>query len=64
MKSAEPADFQSINLGEYKVTYLPDGEGYTIPPISFHGSTEEDWKKLKNYLNKEDNGGLPSAPSR
>ena len=54
MKSAEPADFQSINLGEYKVTYLPDGEGYTIPPISFHGSTEEDWKKLKNYLNKED----------
>jgi 2,4-dienoyl-CoA reductase-like NADH-dependent reductase (Old Yellow Enzyme family)/glyoxylase-like metal-dependent hydrolase (beta-lactamase superfamily II) len=53
MKSAEPADLQSIKMGEYKVTYLPDGEGYTIPSFSYHGSTEEDWKKLKQYLNKE-----------
>ena len=53
MKSAQPASFQSITLGEYKITYLPDGEGYTIPSLSFHGSTEEDWKNLKEYLNKE-----------
>ena len=53
MKSAEPAVFQSITLGEYKVTYLPDGEGSTIPSFSYHGSTEEDWKNLKQYLNKE-----------
>ena len=53
MKSAEPAVFQSITLGEYKVTYLPDGEGSTIPSFSYHGSTEEDWKNLNEYLDKE-----------
>ena len=53
MKLAEPADFKSITLGEYKVTYLPDGEGYTTPSFSYHGSTEEDWKNLKEYLDKE-----------
>ena len=28
--TAESAPFQSIEMGGYKVTYLPDGEGYTI----------------------------------
>ena len=53
MKLAEPAIFQSITLGEYKITYLPDGEGYSIPSLSYHGSTEEVQKNLKEYLNKE-----------
>ena len=53
IKNAETADFQSIKLGDYKITYLPDGEGYTIPSLSYLGSIEEDWKKLKSYLNKE-----------
>ena len=53
MKTAEPAVFQSIKMGEYKVTYLPDGEGYTIPSFTYHGSIEEDWKNRKEYLNKE-----------
>ena len=53
IKNAETADFQSIKLGDYKITYLPDGEGYTIPSFSYLGSIEEDWKKLKSYLNKE-----------
>ena len=48
--TAESAPFQSIEMGGYKVTYLPDGEGYTIPSLSYHGSTEEDWKNLKQYL--------------
>ena len=52
-KTAEPAPFQSIQLGEYKVTYLPDGQGYTIPTFAYHGSTNEDWNKYKHYLNKE-----------
>ena len=38
LKIAQPAKFQSIQMGEYKVTYLPDGEGYTIPSSSYHGS--------------------------
>ena len=53
IKLAEPAEFQSIKLGEYKVTYLPDGYGYNIPLYSYHGSTEEDWKHLEEYLNNE-----------
>ena len=53
VKFAKPAPFQSINLGEYKITYLPDGEGYTIPSFAYHGSTKEDWKKYKEYLTKE-----------
>ena len=53
IKSAEPANFKSIKLGEYKVTYLPDGEGYTIPSLAYRGSTDDDWKLLKNYLNNE-----------
>ena len=53
ISTAEPADFQSIKLGDYKITYLTDGEGYTIPSLSYQGSTDEDWKSLKNYLNKE-----------
>ena len=50
IKQAEAADFHSINLGEYKVTYLPDGEGTTLPDLSYHGSTPDDWKKLGQYL--------------
>ena len=52
IKEAEAAPFQSIKLGEYKVTYLPDGEGTTLPDLSYHGSTPDDWKKLGQYLKK------------
>ena len=53
IKYAEPAPFQTIQLGEYKITYLPDGEGYVFPTLSYHGSCEDDWKKYNQYLNKE-----------
>ena len=53
IKYAEPAIFQSIILGEYKVTYLPDGIIYNIPSITYQGSTENDWKNLHEYLNKK-----------
>ena len=50
---AQAAPLQSITLGEYKVTYLPDGEASTIPSLAYRGTSEEDWKKLKKYLNQE-----------
>ena len=50
---AETAPLESIKLGEYKITYIPDGEASSIPELSFHGSSGEDWKTLKQYLNKE-----------
>lgn len=40
-------------MGEYKITYLPDGKGYTIPSFAYFDSTDEDWNKKKKYLNKE-----------
>ena len=50
IKQAKAAEFQSIKLGEYKVTYLPDGEILTLPDLSYHGSTSDDWKNLGHYL--------------
>ena len=47
---AQAASFQTIKLGEYKITYLPDGEGITLPDLSYHGSTSDDWNKLGQYL--------------
>ena len=50
IKQVKAAEFQSIKLGEYKVTYLPDGEILTLPDLSYHGSTSDDWKNLGQYL--------------
>ena len=50
VKKVEAPVFQSIQLGEYKVTYLPDGEGLSLPDISYRGSTNEDWKNFGQYL--------------
>ena len=40
-------------MGDYKITYLPDGEFTAIPSLAFKDSTDEDWKNHKQYLNKE-----------
>ena len=48
----EPAEFKTIQMGEYKISYIPDGKGYTIPSLAYLGSTDDDWKK-KQYLNKK-----------
>ena len=55
IKMARTAPFKSIQMGDYKITYLPDGEFTAIPSLAFKGSTEEDWKNLKQYLNKDGN---------
>jgi len=56
IRYAEPAQLQSIQLGQYKVTYIPDGVGVTRnfeQMLEGLGSTEEESKKLKEYLNKD-----------
>jgi len=35
---AERAPYQGILKGEYKISYIPDGEIRTIPSLSFIGS--------------------------
>ena len=47
ISSAEPADFQSIKLGDYKITYLPDGEGYTILYHPYHIKVQQ--MKIGNH---------------
>ena len=56
VKYAEPAPLQSIQLGQYRVTYIPDGVGVTRnfeQMLEGLGSNEEETKKLKEYLDKE-----------
>ena len=53
VKLARTSGFQTIQMGDYKITYLPDGEFTAIPSLAFKDSTDEDWKNHKQYLNKE-----------
>ena len=56
IKYADPAPLQSIKLGQYKVTYIPDGVGLTRnfeQMLAGLGSTKEESKKLKEYLDKD-----------
>ena len=56
IKYAEPAPLQTIQLDEYKISYVPDGMGLTRPfdqMLAGLASSEEESKKLKTYLNKE-----------
>ena len=53
IKLARTAGFKTIQMGDYKITYLPDGEFTAIPSLAFKDSTDEDWKNHKQYLNKE-----------
>ena len=56
IRYAEPAKMESIRLDQYKVTYIPDGVGFTRnfeQMLESFSSTEEESKKLKQYLNKD-----------
>ena len=53
VKYANAAPLQSIKLGHYRVTYIPDGEGLTRnfeQMLAGLVSTKEDKQKLKEYL--------------
>ena len=52
IKYAESAPIQSLELENYKVTYVPDGQG-SFFSNAFRGSTEKEWKLNKEYLDKE-----------
>ena len=58
IRHAEPAPLQSIQLGQYKVSFIPDGFGVTRnfeQMLAGLGSTEEESKKLKEYLDPDGN---------
>lgn len=47
------APMQSATLGNFKVTYLPDGGGVADPVASYPASTAEAWQAYTDLLNEE-----------
>ncbi|MDQ1502228.1 MAG: hypothetical protein QOI86_5568 [Actinomycetota bacterium] len=50
---AKPAALSSINVGDIKLTYLPDGEAHIAAMGMFPASTPEGWVEHKQYLDDE-----------
>jgi glyoxylase-like metal-dependent hydrolase (beta-lactamase superfamily II) len=48
-----PAPQQSITVGDIRLTFLPDGEGYFVPTQMFPGTTPEAWQAHQQWLNEE-----------
>jgi glyoxylase-like metal-dependent hydrolase (beta-lactamase superfamily II) len=51
---AGPAPQSSINVGDIRITYLPDGEGHFVPTAVLPASSEEAWQAHQQWL--DDNG--------
>ncbi len=47
------APLQSVTLGNFKVTYLPDGGGIVEPGALYPASTAEGWAKYPDLLNED-----------
>jgi glyoxylase-like metal-dependent hydrolase (beta-lactamase superfamily II) len=53
--AAQPAAQHSIDVGDIRLTYLPDGEGHLVPTGALPDSTEEAWQQAHQQL-LDDNG--------
>lgn len=49
----QTAPLQSVTLGSFKVTYLPDGGGIVIPQALYPASTAEGWQNHQDLLDGE-----------
>ena len=47
------AKISSITLGDFKITYLPDGGGISDPVASYPASTSEGWQQFSELLNED-----------
>lgn len=52
-RSPQVAPQRSIDVGEIKVTYLPDGEGVGSPTLMFPASNEDLWAAHPEYLDPD-----------
>ena len=50
---AQFADVQSKTIGDFKVTFLPDGGGLITPEAMFPASADKGWGDYDNLLNEE-----------
>jgi glyoxylase-like metal-dependent hydrolase (beta-lactamase superfamily II) len=57
--AAQPAAQRSIEVGDIRLTYLPDGEAHFVPTAVIPASTEEAWQAHQQLL--DDNGRLLST---
>jgi glyoxylase-like metal-dependent hydrolase (beta-lactamase superfamily II) len=57
--AARPAPQSSIDVGDIRVTYLPDGEAHFVPTAVIPASTEEAWQAHRQLL--DDNGRYVST---
>jgi glyoxylase-like metal-dependent hydrolase (beta-lactamase superfamily II) len=51
-----PAPRQTVQIGDIRVTYLPDGGGALAATALFPGTTAEEWRHYTQFLNDE--GGV------
>jgi glyoxylase-like metal-dependent hydrolase (beta-lactamase superfamily II) len=54
--AAQPSAQRSIDVGDIRLTYLPDGEGHLVPTAVIPTSTEEAWQAHSQLL--DDNGRI------
>lgn len=47
------APFRSIDIGDIRITYLPDGACYLEPEVFMVGSSPEDWAQHKDWLDEK-----------
>jgi len=49
----QPAPQSSINVGDIRVTYLPDGEGHVVGTGAFPASSHEAWQAHSQWLDED-----------
>lgn len=54
MKKNFFAPVQTIEIGEYKVTYIPDGGAYIDPSVMYPKSDKEGWSRYAQLTDPED----------
>jgi glyoxylase-like metal-dependent hydrolase (beta-lactamase superfamily II) len=52
-KPAQPAPLSCINVGDIRVTYLPDGDGRVSPILFFPGSDDALWVAHQEFLDQD-----------
>jgi len=51
--AAQPSPQSSINVGDIRITYLPDGEGHVSPTGFYPASTQEGWEAHRQWLDDD-----------
>ncbi|HSH01970.1 MAG TPA: MBL fold metallo-hydrolase [Anaerolineae bacterium] len=50
---AKFAEVQTLEVGDFKITFLPDGGGLVVPTATYPASSEAGWAKYEDFLDEE-----------